>query len=108
MMELEKLIEVERERCATLVEGYRPRCHGLEESIIVRILNQIRNGLEPERFEDQIVSTETTAYASPTTVEEERARCMTCVAMHSNDGTTRLQAMLHEMVRAIGKVTGPS
>lgn len=102
-MELRKQIEAERERCACLVEGNRPRCHGLEESTIIRIINQIRGGLEPERFEDQIVSTETTAYASPKSVEEERARCITCVVMHLTEGTStsRLEAMLHETVRAI-------
>lgn len=100
---MDELIMSERERCASIVEEYWPLCHGNEETTIVRIIEKIRFGHAPERDNDDFFAMESTTYAHPQTVDDERGRCLNCVLLHPRDGTTRLQDMLCEIAHRIAR-----
>lgn len=83
--EMDRLIEAERERCARLVEHYRGQFTGYSASLVNRLSNIIRNGTVPESFVDQMASKDETEYSEPSTVEEERLRCLNCLLIHYDD-----------------------
>lgn len=92
-----ELILRERARCASIVERYVGRFTGLEGSVIVRILNQIRNGMKPESFSDQMADSAETQYTEPSSINDERNRCVECVRVNSFGCSNGLCEVLMEI-----------